>query len=269
MKIKKILLFFTMFCMLFNYGMPVYALESNFDSKNKESYQNFLVLKNKKDRSYDDVSQLNRLVQNQNIQPIKLFSFSSGDEAQISYNNTTNQYVYIESRDFDNSLFMQIEDEKYIISCEGENIIMLSEEGKKIMISEMIYENDDSVKGYHNINQPVASSSKVIKATSYGKEYGPYYKTNKSLVTVLSLLSTVTGLFSVKHPILGKVSITLGVAAIVGDTIYKTCYIKYWQALDNNKATNVKERQRWYDKPNYTNFLKERTIYFSSVRPGY
>ena len=76
-------------------------------------------------------------------------------------------------------------------------------------------------------------------------------------------------MFSVKHPILGKVSITLGVAAIVGDTIYKTCYIKYWQALDNNKATNVKERQCWYDKPNYTNFLKERTIYFSSVRPGY
>lgn len=269
MKIKKMLLTFSIFCILFNYVIPIYALESSFNSNNKESYQNFLTLKDRKDQSYSKDSQLNRLVQNQNIQSIKLFSFSSGDEAQISYNNTTNQYVYIESRDFNNSLFMQIEDEKYIISCEGENIVMLSEKGEKIKISEMIYENDESVKSYYDINYSTASSSKTMKAASYGKEYGPYYKTNKSLVTVLSLLSTVTGLFSVKHPVLGKISITLGVAAVVGDMVYKTCYIKYWQALDKNKATNVKERQRWYDKANYTKFLKERTIYFSSVRPGY
>lgn len=124
----------------------------------------------------------------------------------------------------------------------------------------MIYDDSPKYDSYNNVQE-----IEPIQTRAWTKEYGPFYKTNKSLVSVLSVISAATGLCSCVHPVLGTISLITG-AASVGLDIIKTLYIKYYQSMN---GTMVKERQRWYENPDYTRFIKERTITFDSVRPGY
>ena len=58
-------------------------------------------------------SKLDQLANNEDINSIKYFSSKGNNEAQISYNDNTGQYIYTESQDDSNSLLMIVDDEKY------------------------------------------------------------------------------------------------------------------------------------------------------------
>ena len=46
-------------------------------------------------------------------------------------------------------------------------------------------------------------------------------------------------------------------------------YIKFYQAYDTAKPSNVRETQYWYYDSNHKNLAKSRTIKFSNTRPSY
>ncbi|SIO33270.1 hypothetical protein SAMN05878443_2423 [Carnobacterium alterfunditum] len=109
----------------------------------------------------------------------------------------------------------------------------------------------------------------LFAATKFGKEYGPFKKTNKLLFEILGVLGSAgTALaFKVKHPVLGVVSGISGIAGSIGTYAYKTLYIKYWQSHSTTNYTYVKERDNYYNYNNYTGFVKARTWHFYSSRP--
>lgn len=56
---------------------------------------------------------MDQLVNNEDINSIKYFCWKGNNDAQISYNDNTGQYIYTESQDDSNSLLMIVDDEKY------------------------------------------------------------------------------------------------------------------------------------------------------------
>ena len=85
--------------------------------KNTVAYNEFLNLSSSQVRTMNATeegqSKLDQLVNNEDINSIKYFSSKGNNEAQISYNNNTGQYIYTESQDDSNSLLMIVDDEKY------------------------------------------------------------------------------------------------------------------------------------------------------------
>ena len=110
----------------------------------------------------------------------------------------------------------------------------------------MIYEDDSANKQYDNVAE-LDDIESQISTCGYGKNYGPFYKTNKSLCTVLMVVSKTTKLFKWAHPALGTISFV--------------CY-------DTAKPSNVRETQYWYYDSNHKNLAKSRTIKFSNTRPS-
>lgn len=249
----------------------VSAHNDNFTAKNIVAYNEFLDLSSSNVRTMHAVeegqSKLDQIANNEDISSIKYFSSKGNNEAQISYNDNTGQYIYTESQDETNSLLMIVDDEKYQIISKGENVYMLSEDGTEQMISEMIYENDSANKQYNNVVE-VDGIESQISTYGYGKNYGPFYKTNKSLCTVLMVVSKATKLFKWAHPALGTISFVCKTVSKVGDKLVKTMYIKFYQAYDTAKPSNVKETQYWYFDSSHNNLAKSRTIKFSNTRPS-
>lgn len=256
--------------MISNAGI-VSAHNDNFTAKNTVAYNEFLNLSSSQVRTMNATdegqSKLDQLANNEDINSIKYFSSKGNNEAQISYNDNTGQYIYTESQDDSNSLLMIVDDEKYQVISKGENVYMLSEDGTEQLISEMIYEDDSANKQYDNVAE-LDDIESQISTYGYGKNYGPFYKTNKSLCTVLMVVSKTTKLFKWAHPTLGTISFVCKTVSKVGDKFVKTMYIKFYQAYDTAKPSNVRETQYWYYDSNHKNLAKSRTIKFSNTRPS-
>ena len=135
--------------MISNAGI-VSAYNDNFTAKNTVAYNEFLNLSSSQVRTMNATeegqSKLDQVANNEDINSIKYFSSKGNNEAQISYNDNTGQYIYTESQDDSNSLLMIVDDEKYQVISKGENVYMLSEDGTEQLISEMIYEDDSANK---------------------------------------------------------------------------------------------------------------------------
>lgn len=52
------------------------------------------------------------------------------------------------------------------------------------------------------------------------------------------------------------ISFVCKTASKVGDQLVKTMYIKFYQAYDTAKPSNVRETQYWYYDSNHKNFAK-------------
>lgn len=270
MKFKKIINYtISVGIILSNIG-TISATNDNFSPKNNYGYQEFLTLKkqhlHKKTPKTSEIK-LKQIVDNQDISSLKSYDFEDNNESQISYSNDTGLYIYTESQDQKNSILMIVDDEKYRILSKGENVYIVSENGKTEIISEMIYNNDNSIKNYSNIKE-LSDKPSNFNPYAYGKDYGPFYKTNKSLCKVLSVISITTKLFKWSHPALGTISFVCSAVSKVGDTFLKTMYIKFYQAFDTEKPNNVKETQHWYFDSNYQNLAKTKTIKFSNTKPS-
>lgn len=236
------------------------AINNNTFTFKNSLYDEYIELNNTRN-STKSISKFNENIFTYNS--INIEGIKSKDETgtigQISKDNT-GDYIYAEISKSTNNILLALNNHNYLFIMEGENIYMIDETGKKTTISEMIYHTSPKFDSYENIQE-----IEPIQTLAWSQEYGPFYKTNKSLVTVLSVISAATGLCSCLHPILGTISLITGVGS-VGLDILKTLYIKYYQQMD---GTKVKERQLWYENPDYTGYIKSRTITFDSVRPGY
>ena len=102
--------------MISNAGI-VSAHNDNFTAKNTVAYNEFLNSSSSQVRTMNATeegqSKLDQLVNNEDINSIKYFSSKGNNDAQISYNDNTGQYIYTESQDDSNSLLMIVDDEKY------------------------------------------------------------------------------------------------------------------------------------------------------------
>lgn len=176
---------------------------------------------------------------------------------QISQ-DSNGKYIYTEINKSTDDILLNLDNQNYLFVTEGENIYMIDENGNKTIVSEMIYHTKPKYDSYENIQE-----AESIQTFAWSKEYGPFRKTNKSIVTVLQILNAALSLCKVSHPILGAISVTVK-GAKMGFQISKTLYIEYYQAMD---GTKVKERQVWYENSDYTKYVSDRTIYFDSVRP--
>ena len=85
--------------------------------KNTVAYNEFLNSSSSQVRTMNATeegqSKLDQLVNNEDINSIKYFSWKGNNDAQISYIDNTGQYIYTESQDDSNSLLMIVDDEKY------------------------------------------------------------------------------------------------------------------------------------------------------------
>lgn len=74
--------------------------------KNTVAYNEFLNSSSSQVRTMNATeegqSKLDQLVNNEDINSIKYFSSKGNNEAQISYNDNTGQYIYTESQDDSN-----------------------------------------------------------------------------------------------------------------------------------------------------------------------
>lgn len=226
-----------------------------------------------------------KLLENTNQENMETI-YSEGDEevqTAINYNVDTDTYSLFEANMNTGELVMVINEKEYTVVAEGENINMIAENGEVLPLLITEYEDTPEVFpqliniegeetiGNTEITVPQEEGNiSLFAATTFGKEYGPFKKTNKTLVEILGILGSAgTALsFKIKHPVLGIVS---GITGIAGSTIgtyaYKTLYIKYWQSHSTTNYTYVRERDNYYNYNNYTGFVKSRTWNFYSSRP--
>lgn len=201
-----------------------------------------------------------------------LYSEGNNDlYTSVTLDTATNTYSLIEANMSTGDVKIIVNENEYTISTEDENINLYSESGEVLPILITEYDpSNESVYLEQSTNLEDSSNTLSAKAaTTFGKEYGPFKKTNKVLIEVLGMISATTGAaaFKIKHPVLGIVSGITGISGYVGDKLYKTFYIKYWQAHAKNDSTYVKQRENYYQYNNYTGFVKSRTIHFHSSRP--
>lgn len=181
--------------------------------------------------------------------------------SSIVYDSNNDLYFYLESNGNQNNLLFYINDCKYILQHENEDYYLLSENGEKLIFIETTIVDDNVVVSDSSI-QPRASWILLGENMK---------KTNKSWVTVLSVISTAAGATSyiVKHPVIGAISFVSGAVALVGDQLYATLYILFSQSYRSDCTSYIKEVDKYYQYSNYTGFIKSNTIYFYSTRPDY
>lgn len=224
------------------------------------------------------------LLENTNPENIENI-YSDGDEnlqTVINYNVDSDTYSLFEVNVETEEIIMLINDKEYTVRAEGENIDMISENGEVLPLVITEYQNSTAIlpELIDANSEPIIGDTEIIvqeseqitsplARASFGKERGPFTKTNKTLVEVLAIISTATGLVyrKVRHPLLGEISFITGLVATVGTYAYKTLYIKYWQASSTSNATYIRERDNYYNYNNYTGFVKSRTWHFYSSRP--
>lgn len=284
-KFKKIIctLFLALtigFCSLNLTALAAENTENSFNEKfeihdktAEEKYLN-LISQNKSPKLYSsqDPSQFGdynyEALQSGDFNTLLNISSDKNPNFKIVYSNDTenagtsiiqdinnNNYILYEGNIRNNSFLFIVNGERYVIEGNLDNLTATSEFGNKFYISKS--EEVENPNGDYNIST----------YGSWGKNYGPYYKTNKVVVEVLGYISGATAMVSFIHPILGTISTITGVISFVGSVAYATLYIEYWQAYMDDCPSYVLETQWYYAKPNYTDLVKTYQYKFHSIRP--
>ncbi|MEG0296712.1 MAG: hypothetical protein RR620_08325 [Clostridium sp.] len=223
-------------------------------------------LKTKNTNLNGDFDVLN-LVTNSSESNIELINFKENKKSQsiIALNTDTDTYILIEANNVSGKLVYIVNGEEFEFVQDRDNINLVSRNGYVLPVLITEYEDKGLVE---NEFRQYLSQDNLVK-TSFGREYGPFEKTNKVIVDVLGVVSLATGVlgYKIKHPVLGIISIVTGAISTIGGNSYATLYIQYYQSYATNDPTYVKQRERFYNYNNYTGFVKERTWYFHSSRP--
>lgn len=195
--------------------------------------------------------------------------YNEGDETTqsvIVFNKDTNIYSLLEVSLDSNDLIYIVDNQKYKLSYEGEDIKLYSENGEVLPLLTTEYEDKPHAKP--DLSSIIESETQESRV-SYGKEYGPFKKTNKIIVDILGAAGTIGGVVAlkIKHPVLGIISTVAGAISWVGNISYATLYIQYYQSYATDGSSKVRQRDRYYRYSNYTSFVKERIWTFYSSRP--
>lgn len=180
----------------------------------------------------------------------------------IAYNQNTNSNILLEANNLNGDVVIVINDEEYRLTKENEDIIAYSNNGNRIPILITEYQNDI---------KEIALPNKIAldSRTRFGKNYGPFYKTNKVLVSVLETIGVIGSVIKIKHPVLNTVCVAASVISFIADYAYATLYIKYYQAHAINDPTYVRQTEHYYNYNNYTSLVKTRIWHFYSRRPDW
>lgn len=239
----------------------------NLNSQKKTKTVNFNYSDNENNEYLkNEFKELNLITNttNENTETI----YSGGNEqiqSVIAYNEDTNVYILLEANTITNEIILIVDGEEYKIIQEGENVNLYSQDGKVLPL--IITEYEDTPLVEYNKDSSIFESN--LTRTSFGKEYGPFKKTNKVMIEVIGPTSAIGGVIAlkIKHPLLGIVSTIAGAITVIADKSYATLYIMYYQSYATNDSTYVKQRENFYNYNNYTSFIKSRTWYFYTSRP--
>lgn len=188
-------------------------------------------------------------------------------DSAIVYEKNNDAYFYVESNENPDNLLFFINNDKYILERENENYYLISENGSKLPFIETEYLDQEEVFPVTTIKSNDVMSRASWVAINTGTNY--YHKTNKTWVTVLGIISAVTGSINlrIKHSVLGTISYISGVAATVGDQLYATLYVQYKQLYRSDCRSYILEYDWYYQHSNYTDFKGSASWEFHSVRP--
>ena len=180
----------------------------------------------------------------------------------IAYNKNSDSNILIEANNKTGDIIIAVNDEEYELTLEGEDIILYSDNGTKIPV--LITEYQTNI---NDISLPKEISNAPM--STFGNDYGPFYKTNKVLVDILGTIGTVGGVaaLKIKHPLLGIISTVASVISLVGNFSYATLYVKYYQAYAINNPSYVRQTEYYYNYNNYTSLVKTKVFYFYSTKP--
>lgn len=178
----------------------------------------------------------------------------------IVHDNNNDLYFYIETNGNDDNALFYIEDSKFILEKDGDNLYLLSENDEKLMLVESIIIDDIGEKISESV-QP--RSSWILLAANLKKN-------NNYLLVVIQFLSKVGQVATVlaRCDALSIVfTLTIEFAIDELGTFWKTIYIEYMQYYRSDCTTYIYEKGTCYENSNYTGYMDRYAIYYHTVKP--
>lgn len=194
--------------------------------------------------------------------------YSGGDsqiQSVIRYHKNTDTYSLVEANSNTGDLLYVVDDIPYKIVSEGENINMYSEDGKVLPLLITEYQNSSLITSSSPTS--LSSTSNISPRLTFGPNYGPMKKTNKVLVDVVSDINVAASVIGIWHPILGVITVVVGVVTWALEKAYATLYIQYYQSICTTDSTYYRETDYYYQYSNYTGYVSSNVWYFYTSRP--
>ena len=292
---KKILSIVISFLMILGNMYKSNAYD-NFDVQNKNMYQKYISMLDKKQNILEDRALINDteyLIEPERTEDINnfksLLSISTGKSEKevidleennniasiIVKDNTTNGLLYYESEEDTNQMLFVVNGDEYIVEKTYDEVRVISSNFDELVISKTYYQDDlidnnvvsRASKNYRDYPYALSNDS------SYTEDIGPLKATNKDIFKVFDAVSLSSGLFSLKgtHPVLGTISFVCTAISFAGNNWQGTFYIRYWRSYQKNVSTNAltRSKERWFSESSCENkyFIKNYTSYFHATRP--
>lgn len=198
--------------------------------------------------------------------------------ANITYNENSGIYTLIEVDEESDDVLLMVEEEEFRIIQELDGSINLYSHNENILpvievmddtgteVRKKILSGDISSLGvFDSIDKDSLKTKSSYTFGPYGDTIGPYTKTNKVWVDVVTILGFTASGATIKasHPILGAIILIVSIGVFVGDKISQTFWIEYYQSFSLNPTYYYKymlEEQDWYQYNNYTGYVGSSEI---------
>lgn len=203
-----------------------------------------------------------------NVEDVNVFSDFLEEAVTFEVYNNVNMYNgNVKAVSFINSnteeIVLNVNNKLYTLYEENEDVYLKNENGNSLLIL------DFEVTNISNASRATNGAYVSDDDHLYTNDIGPFTKTGRYVIDILSFISDVTG-YLIEHPILGKIYIATSIAKeVMAQSGYMTSYIKFWQANKKTDMSYVREKQEWYSSSSYSSssFLKTYTRYFDTARP--
>ena len=292
---KKVLSIVISFLMILG-NVCISSAYDNFNAQNKDMYQKYMTLLDKKTIILEDrisINNIEYLIEPERTKDINnfksLLNISTGKSEKeiidleendnlasiIVKDNTTNGLLYYESEKESNQMLFVVNGDEYIIEKTYDEVRVISPNLDELVISKTYYQSDtitnenNALRAANYRDYPYSLSND----SSYTKDVGPLKATNKDIFKVFDAIALSTGGYSLsgKHPVLGVISFVCSAISYAGNNWQGTFYIRSWRAYEKNVPTYplTRSKERWYSESSCENkyFIKNHTSYFHSTRP--
>lgn len=266
---KLFLAFATILSIVFIFPSPALANQNGFQINDQEALQ-----------AYNEALQCNKTKYTRTddkFYNLKQLDISDDDDLEILYNKnsetesitvandkSTNTVILLDANYDSDDLTMFINGSEYLLRTEGEDLIAYESNGSSFPLIKTTYITAPEE------NLQLNDKSELLSRSSWTKNYGPFYKTNKTYVKLLEKIADAAGKINkyvVKHKIIGVITVSIKYVSHVYNKYALTLYIKYYIAYEKGNYTHVRETDKFYLNSNYTNFVKNRVHYYYSSRP--
>lgn len=197
---------------------------------------------------------------------------------RITYSEKDNIYVLSQISNEYGNILIEINNNKYLIEQDNDNIIMVNEYGEKINMIE-VTERElylERPTYYERYSEVIIDDENTIlsRAVPVDKIKWSEYRlaektTNKTAVKFIRKVNDALGVvnYVVEHPVLGIITTTADIVTYVADTYYTTFYLLRYQSNADGCLSYVREKLEYYKKSNYTDLFQTKISYFWATRP--